>query len=59
TYFGFYLAVVFLTVIVNLDESTLFGAPSLAWMFYLLACIGLRHEAREAFTQGHQAGTAR
>ena len=59
TYFGFYLAVVFLTVIVNLDESTLFGAPSLAWMFYLLACIGLRHEAREAFTQGHQARTAR
>jgi len=59
TYLGFYLSILFLTVVVNIDESTLLGASSLTWMFYLLACIGLRNEAREVITQRHQARMAR
>ena len=47
TYLGFYLAVLFLTVVVNTVESTLLGSSSLTWMFYLLACIGLGDKARE------------
>ena len=58
TYLGFYLSILFLTVVVNIDESTLLGASSLTWMFYLLACIGLRSEAREVLIERYQAGIA-
>jgi len=58
TYLGFYLAILFMTAIVNIDESTLLGAPSLTWMFYLLACMGLRFEARKAIIERYEASKA-
>ena len=59
TYLGFYLAILFLTVVVNIDESTLLGASSLTWMFFLIACIGLRSEARQLILERHEARIAR
>lgn len=58
SYLGFYLAVLFLTVVVNIDESTLLGSSSLTWVFYLLACMGLRTAAREVTDQRHLVGKA-
>jgi exopolysaccharide production protein ExoQ len=39
-----YLAIVILTLIYNLDESFLFDPKNLCSMFFLLACIGLKME---------------
>lgn len=55
TYVGFYLAILLMTIVVNIDENTLLRASSLTWMFYLLACIGLKTEAQEAVRRAHEA----
>jgi O-antigen ligase len=39
-----YLAVVLLTFIYNLDESFLFTPKHLCWMIFLIACVGLKME---------------
>jgi O-antigen ligase len=39
-----YLAIVILTLICNLDESFLFGPKHLGSMMFLLACVGLKQE---------------
>lgn len=36
-----YICVVFLTIIINIDESTLFECTHLGWTFFVLACAGL------------------
>ena len=39
-----YLAIVILTLIYNLDESFLFTPKHLCWMIFLIACVGLKME---------------
>jgi O-antigen ligase len=52
--------IVFLTVIINLDEGELVLPNNLTWMFFMLACVGLSHEAarlRRARLSTHELGT--
>ena len=58
TYLGFYISILFMTAVVNIDESTLLSASNLCWMFYLLACMGLRFEAREVMRGRYEASTS-
>ena len=39
-----YLAIVLLTFIYNLDESFLFTPKQFCWMIFLIACVGLKME---------------
>jgi exopolysaccharide production protein ExoQ len=52
-----YLAIVIITLVYNLDESFLFAAKQLAAMIFLLACICLRIEwSRLPASSAHRAG---
>jgi O-antigen ligase len=46
SYIAWYLCIVFLTVISNIDESTILEPNLLPWIMYVLACIGLSDGAR-------------
>ncbi len=43
--FGWYLSIVLLTVVYNINEGTFLAANSLPWIMYILACTGLSFEA--------------
>jgi exopolysaccharide production protein ExoQ len=50
-YFDWCLGIIFLTTIYNLDERTVMAPQSLPWIFFIVACVGLRSAAhRESFT---------
>ena len=46
-----YLSIIFLTFIVNMVEYTVMIPNYLAWMMYILACVGLASDAREIRVQ--------
>jgi O-antigen ligase len=43
---GWYLSIVILTIMFNLDERTFLFPTALTWMMYVIACVGLRDQAR-------------
>jgi len=46
-YTDWYICIIFLTMISNLDEQTVLIPNYLAWVIYIVACIGLADEARK------------
>jgi O-antigen ligase len=43
---GWYLAIVVITIITNLDERSIMYPNFLEWVMYIMACVGLLNEAR-------------
>jgi exopolysaccharide production protein ExoQ len=43
---GWYLAIVVITIITNLDERSFMFPNFLEWVMYIVACVGLMNEAR-------------
>jgi O-antigen ligase len=43
---GWYLAIVVITIITNLDERSIMYQNFLEWVMYIMACVGLMNEAR-------------
>jgi O-antigen ligase len=43
---GWYLAIVVITIITNLDERSIMYPNFLEWVMYIMACVGLMNEAR-------------
>jgi exopolysaccharide production protein ExoQ len=43
---GWYLAIIVITIITNLDERSIMYPNFLEWVMYIMACVGLMNEAR-------------
>ena len=43
---GWYMAIVVITIITNLDERSFMYQNFLEWVMYIMACVGLMNEAR-------------
>ena len=42
-----YIGILFLTIVYNMDERTLVAQQNLTWMLFIIACVGLSEAARK------------